>query len=134
MTFLKRTGYTFLILQLCILIGLLLGGVLAFPLRAKAFAIWMRSAAKRSPISSPFRINWRKSRSRWNLCKCGRNECWPPAGSTSSSTTPSRISELNNPQKRVYFAPVDKIDPSILHFLPFFLAKRFSKMDLQRIL
>ena len=33
MTFLKRTGYTFLILQLCILIGLLLGGVLAFPLR-----------------------------------------------------------------------------------------------------
>lgn len=33
MTFLKRTGYTFLILQLCILIGLLLGGTLAFPLR-----------------------------------------------------------------------------------------------------
>ena len=33
MKFLKHTGYTFLILQLSILIGLLLGGILAFPLR-----------------------------------------------------------------------------------------------------
>ena len=33
MKYLKRTGYTFLILQLSILIGVLLGGILAFPLR-----------------------------------------------------------------------------------------------------